>query len=654
MEMIQEEQHRAEIPRAALLPGTATQPAAEAVDALLVIHGMGEQLRFSALDAVVEGLHLVGGIDGAAKAETISDGNDGTLQRLEVTIASEGRKRKLHLYEAYWAPVTEGEVGVKDTIDFLFSGAWNGIRRIVNRRWQRWMFGADHKFKIPTSTPLQLLVALTTIFGLVILNLLALAVAGSGVSFITIGLSTRPLLLDLSTTLGFVALQVIVLAMLLIVAKACGDAPVGIRRTVSAITFGAFYASLTAISACVAIVPLQIAFHLARSLIRDTAGDVSTFWPAIRVGLFATVIVCVVAYFVKARWIRGLGQLIAVVTLVPAVLLAMILVINLLVDLYDRLSGPCHSLWVVLWLQGPSVHPRLDWWTHPIVYGLAWLVALTALVVWPERQKENDQSAWVRYVASFVLCVSTLIVVYRIGYAISSLYPPVGINPCTARGVFRHDEISMILPWFIVIAISTFAKWFLSQYLGDVAAYVSSNRLDHFFRIRKEIQDIAARVANSIYASTQPRYARVGVMAHSLGSVIAYDTINRMMNIDALAGDALRVVERTTLLLTFGSPLDKTAYVFSTSTGQDDPTRDVLAAAVQPLILDEKYRKNLRWINVWSPNDIISGRLKFYDAPSKPVENFVDEDASVPLAAHVQYWRNRMVFSKVVDWALQR
>ena len=40
------------------------------------------------------------------------------------------------------------------------------------------------------------------------------------------------------------------------------------------------------------------------------------------------------------------------------------------------------------------------------------------------------------------------------------------------------------------LALALFVQWFLSQYLGDVAAYVSSNRLDRFSRIRKEIQDI--------------------------------------------------------------------------------------------------------------------------------------------------------------------
>jgi hypothetical protein len=83
--------------------------------------------------------------------------------------------------------------------------------------------------------------------------------------------------------------------------------------------------------------------------------------------------------------------------------------------------------------------------------------------------------------------------------------------------------------------------------------------------------------------------------------------------------------------------------------------REMLAASVQPLIVDYKYRRapHFRWVNIWSPMDIISGELNYYDYPSEAkgnpnhVANMVDPDASTPLVAHVQYWNNPMLAKQI-------
>ena len=62
------------------------------------------------------------------------------------------------------------------------------------------------------------------------------------------------------------------------------------------------------------------------------------------------------------------------------------------------------------------------------------------------------------------------------------------------------------------------------------------------------------------------------------------------------------------------------------------------------MICDYKYRQKL-WVNIHSPQDIISGKLDLYDRKEslgnpKAVKNVVDEDADVYLLAHNQYWTN--------------
>src|SRR5262249_4748556 len=169
--------------------------------------------------------------------------------------------------------------------------------------------------------------------------------------------------------------------------------------------------------------------------------------------------------------------------------------------------------------------------------------------------------------------------------------------------------------------------------------------------------------ARAVYASRSAEtgqfdYEGVFILGHSLGSVIAYDTLNRLLNEDLVAREheKLRVLDRTKLLLTLGSPLDKTAFLFSLQRDQTSLEREALAAASHPLILDPKFRRpgRFEWINIYSANDIISGRLDFYDPPTQsktrklinPVQNLQDEEATTLLAAHVEYWEDQLVFEK--------
>jgi hypothetical protein len=165
-----------------------------------------------------------------------------------------------------------------------------------------------------------------------------------------------------------------------------------------------------------------------------------------------------------------------------------------------------------------------------------------------------------------------------------------------------------------------------------------------------------------------PEYERIVYLGHSLGSVIAYDTLNAMINIQAgsrHSGERNPVVHRTRALITFGSPLDKTAFLFRVqlklkwwqlnawrhALDNQGLLRETMVSAVQPLITSyEDFRfiqspmRGINWINVWSSRDIISGSLDYYDDPKEPqnslrhVQNLVDPDAWIPLAAHIQYW----------------
>lgn len=212
-------------------------------------------------------------------------------------------------------------------------------------------------------------------------------------------------------------------------------------------------------------------------------------------------------------------------------------------------------------------------------------------------------------------------------------------------------------------------RYFLVEYVGDVAIYVSSYKVSRFEEVRTQIQNVAFSVLRQVYSSRVggedggDTYSEVVLVGHSLGSVIAYDALNAAMSWDAVEKSGrMKVVERTRRLITFGSPLDKTAFLFRTQVSGQRFLREALAAQKQPLILDyQRFRPwpGFCWTNIYSRADIVSGRLNYYDLPltspgqripyRNPVHNKVDKQAFVPFYAHVQYWKNRILRQELFD-----
>lgn len=220
--------------------------------------------------------------------------------------------------------------------------------------------------------------------------------------------------------------------------------------------------------------------------------------------------------------------------------------------------------------------------------------------------------------------------------------------------------------WPFLILFSAKVREILVQYVGDVAIYVRPNKLDRFDAVRSEIKEAARSVVSALFTSyklqSNPgsapefQYDKIALVGHSLGSVIAYDTLNRLMLDDWLCDGALRVAERTATMVTFGSPLNKTAFLFTIQGRDTQHIRERLASTVQPLIMSYPKFRKLKWINVFSRNDIVSGHLKFYDLPGYQddpvppvaVQNIKDRDAAVPLVAHVSYWKNKTVWRELL------
>jgi len=205
----------------------------------------------------------------------------------------------------------------------------------------------------------------------------------------------------------------------------------------------------------------------------------------------------------------------------------------------------------------------------------------------------------------------------------------------------RWWAVAFPIVWTIALGVNWKLRGVFVQYVGDVAAYLCAHRVSKFHEIRDQILDSSCKLATALYKLPYEKYIIVG---HSLGSVVAYDTLNKVLVSEA-TGTIESVASRTAALITFGSPLDKTAYIFRAQQADGSGIRESLASAVQPLITLPRPKIG-RWVNIYSGNDIISSGLSYYGAA---IENRVDSQVGLPLLAHTQFWENSVLKDTILE-----
>jgi hypothetical protein len=488
--------------------------------AVLVCHGMGQQVRFETLDALAREVLTTAISCGTAVEEEITvalQPEAGSFYpRAELRLKkADGSRLDAHFYEAYWAPLTEGRVSLRETLAFFIDAGRSGLRFAWRDGvFNRWMFGGRQEFEIPARRIWQLGIALWIL---------------------------------LLVTAAFTAVALLP-AIKIVDAFRAGSAD----RAVAVIAAVGFSIGV--------ILALSGAFAVALARVAGIGADTGRPKSAIDAepGIMASKR--------SKRWMSAI-----IVALVVGLSLWATIYLGQL--MYDR------------WLLPAASEPRAH------VAGVIAAIALLAI-------------------EAYVL-------------------------------------LKLI-------------REFLIEFGGDVAAYVAPFKVSKFEEIRRGIQERGRTVARFVYAarapgSDQPLYDRVMVVGHSLGSVLAYDTLNDAIKRDAAAdgwvagSDACQydVVDRTGLLLTFGSPLDKTAFIFRTQkSALEVSAREKLASAVQPLIMSYANRRG-RWINIWSRSDWISGPLGYYDRPQpRPGEgvcNIENRESRNPGKAHTEYWSGPLV-----------
>jgi hypothetical protein len=589
--------------------------------AVWVVHGMGQQIPFETLDSLTTGLLdvLPNPMQIKPRLRTVKI-NDQVLQRVELDVdginkdnaGKPFKQYELHLYETYWAPKTEGVAKLSDVVSFLWD---EGLRGILNsmKSFKRAMFGGLATFSVRWLTPFWLCLTLLILVALTAINAVVLAAAGAQT----------------------------------------GLAPLGFLK--------AHWPPLTALASCM----VAVAFSFGALLFVADLGKPQKLTTPERIlmgGLCWFAMACTIANILgtaalmtvisHADWL-GLGGR----GTSPVIMRACAANTNSL----GLIDGMRNSV-VCVFEKLP--HAKLQGFSTLIILIAGLLVAVAMIIRAVLRSSEKrPQGHW-----SFLALLALTFLVNMAAFFGSVLILRGYFHGWTFPG-WVHFLANPVWVWPFLILFSAKVREIMVQYVGDVAIYVRANKLDRFDEVRSKIKDAARSVASALFtayklepqsqsgAAREFQYDKIALVGHSLGSVIAYDTLNRLMLDDWLCGGALQVAERTATMVTFGSPLNKTAFLFTIQGKDTLHIRERLASTVQPLIMSYPKFRKFKWINVFSRNDIVSGHLKFYDLPGYQddpvppvaVQNIKDRDAAVPLVAHVSYWKNKTVWTQLLS-----
>jgi hypothetical protein len=197
--------------------------------------------------------------------------------------------------------------------------------------------------------------------------------------------------------------------------------------------------------------------------------------------------------------------------------------------------------------------------------------------------------------------------------------------------------------WLLAgVVVALLLRRVLVGYLGDIVVYLTADEKAANYQARSQILHGSTKALELLLTRARSDFDQVIVAGHSLGSVIAYDTINALLSKVWARSDGdpatpvpLSRQDLTKLcgLVTFGSPLDKVYYFFREHVPSDQAVRAQILSFLHSFRRGYSGRDygdfrltypdtepsafptlapDFRWLNVWAPLDPVSGPLHFY------------------------------------------
>ena len=309
---------------------------------------------------------------------------------------------------------------------------------------------------------------------------------------------------------------------------------------------------------------------------------------------------------------------------------------------------------------------------------LAWFIVQEVVGAVRRTSRSIERRADVLWLA-FAIPLCAVFVIATLALAAASGLP--------LQGPALLKLLMGVVPALAVVWSAWLLRRILVGYLGDIAVYVTADAKAASYAARTAILDQSTIALARLLCDDRRGFDQVIVAGHSLGSVIAYDTINELLSRVWAARDQLGrgvepLVQRDDLtrlrgLVTFGSPLDKIYYLFREHVRSDQAVRAQILSFLhsyrrgrsgrdygsfkftyppdpkpgappkrgeEPLAfprLDHRFK----WLNVWSPMDPVSGPLHFYEVDERRRRWYVPWWG----VAHMRYWSDKAFYAAIAE-----
>jgi hypothetical protein len=201
---------------------------------------------------------------------------------------------------------------------------------------------------------------------------------------------------------------------------------------------------------------------------------------------------------------------------------------------------------------------------------------------------------------------------------------------------------------------------FLTAYMGDVEAWATYEETDEKHERRARV--MASGCALLSHVLSDPKCARVVVVAHSLGTSVAHDTLlalansNRARNAqDPIAGPV--PLDKIRHFVTMGSPIDKINYFFESYRSawhRYGRVIETLRGDISEVPFSRNGKPYIHWVNYWDEADVISGPLQSPVGPDS-LAHLVDNvhvanlRFASPGRSHSAYFESRVVVGQLFE-----
>lgn len=224
--------------------------------------------------------------------------------------------------------------------------------------------------------------------------------------------------------------------------------------------------------------------------------------------------------------------------------------------------------------------------------------------------------------------------------------------------------LKQICKWIVNIAKGILGSS-VPDFAGDLVSYLDLDTRSGRFGTRERIINGAVDDLRELLMDN--RYYQIIIIGHSLGSVIAYDALNRIMLEVNLGSIDIYDFKKITGFITFGSPLDMISFFFyeyiheqnlvqhqmlhdlhgfMTRSRDEDEYEDKRVDKTN-IVVENSLHINtprIRWLNFYHPNDVISDRLDSYKLEDQALSTFI-RDGNIQIngrfskkAVHGCYW----------------